>query len=138
MSDRRVAREIAVQTLYEISFGEERYPGALAANLERRSASAAVQAYADRLLRAVEDNRAAIDARITAALDNWTFERVALVDRCVLQVGCAEILCFEDVPIAVAISEAIAVAKKFSTEESGGFVNGVLDRIARAVAPPGA
>jgi N utilization substance protein B len=55
-----------------------------------------------------------------------------MVDRCILEIGCAEILYFDDVPLPVLINEAVEIARKFSTEESGAFVNGVLDRIARA------
>jgi N utilization substance protein B len=137
MSDRRLAREVAVQTLYEITHTEAPYAAALAANVERRAANPAVQAYADRLLRTVVAHRDEIAAKLAEAVENWSLERVAMVDRCVLEVACAEILWFEDVPSGVAIAEAIDVARKFSTDESGGFVNGVLDRIARAQAPGG-
>ena len=54
-----------------------------------------------------------------------------MVDRCVLEIGAAEILKYDDVPVAVVIDEAVAIVRKFSTDESGAFVNGVLDRIAR-------
>ena len=74
-----------------------------------------------------------LDARepLVQALEHWDLGRVALVDRCVLEVGAAEILFFPDVPLKVAIDEAVDVVRKFSTDESGAFVNGVLDRIAR-------
>lgn len=136
MSERRLAREIAVQTLYEVLHTEEPHPRALADNVARRNAGAAVEAYAERLVRTVVLHRDEIASKLAAALENWSFDRVAMVDRCVLEVGCAEILYFPDVPVAVAIDEAVAVARKFSTEEAGGFVNGVLDRIARATTPP--
>jgi len=135
VSDRRVAREVAVQALYEIAHTEESFERALESNVERRRGNAAVRAYAARLLAAVDAHRDDIRAQMAAAIDNWSPERVAMVDRCVLEVGCAEILYFADVPVAVAIHEAVAIARKFSTDESGPFVNGVLDRIARA-APP--
>jgi len=136
LSDRRLAREVAVQTLYEITHTEAPYAAALAANLERRAGNPAVNSYADRLLEAVSAHRDEIATRIAGALDNWSLERVAMVDRCVLEVACAEILWFEDVPDAVAIHEAVDIARKFSTDESGAFVNGVLDRIARSQTPP--
>lgn len=136
MSERRKAREVAVQTLYEISHTEEAFPRALAANLQRREAGEPAGAYAERLLLAVTGHREAIAARLAAALENWSLERVALVDRCVLEVACAEILFFTDVPLAVAIDEAVQIARKFSTDESGPFVNGVLDRVARTAAEP--
>jgi N utilization substance protein B len=134
VTDRRKAREVAVQTLYEIAHTEAPFAAALASNVERRAGNEAVRAYAERLLGAVAANRDEITAKLAAAIDNWSLERVALVDRCVLEVGCAEILYFPDVPVAVAIDEAVAVVRTFSTDESGAFVNGVLDRIARAAA----
>lgn len=110
-------------------------PAALRANVERREGGDSESAYAERLLEAVEAERDAIQARLVAALANWSWERVALVDRCVLQVSAAEILSFPDVPVRVSIDEAIDIARKFSSEDSGGFVNGVLDRVARDLQP---
>lgn len=130
MSERRKAREIAVQTLYEIAHTEEPYPRALGDNMERRGGGATVQGYAERLLRTVGAHRDEITRCLREALVNWSLERVALVDRCVLEVGCAEILYFEDVPVAVVIDEAVDIARKFSTHESGAFVNGILHKIA--------
>jgi N utilization substance protein B len=135
VSDRRVAREVAVQTLYEIAHTEEPFERALESNVERRRGNAGVRAYAERLVSTVEAHRQAIHEQLAGAIDNWSIERVAMVDRCVLEVGCAEILYFPDVPVAVVIHEAVDIARKFSTDESGPFVNGVLDRIARAVPP---
>jgi transcription antitermination protein NusB len=136
VTDRRKAREVAVQTLYEIAHTEEDYPRALAANLERRTGNANVQAHAERLLATIAAHRDEIAALLTAALENWTLERVAMVDRCVMEVACAEILFCSDVPVAVAIDEAVQIARKFSTEESGPFVNGVLDRVVRTQGEP--
>jgi transcription antitermination protein NusB len=131
VTDRRKAREVAVQTLYEITHTEEDYPRALSANLERRNGNANVHAYAERLLVTIAAHREEIAALLAGALENWSLERVAMVDHCVLQVACAEILYCSDVPVPVVIDEAVEIARKFSTEESGSFVNGVLDRVAR-------
>jgi len=135
LSDRRVAREVVVQTLYEIAHTEESYGRALDSNIERRRGSAAVRAFADRLLQAIAEHRDEIRAQLAGAIENWSLERVALVDRCVLEVGCAELLYFPDVPVAVVIHEAVDIARKFSTDESGPFVNGILDRVAHALPP---
>jgi N utilization substance protein B len=132
VSDRRLAREIAVQTLYQMDQAGEAWPQPLADNAARRNASQGAREYAERLVRTVAEHRDEIHESVTAALLNWALERVAMVDRCVIEVGTAEIQYFEDVPVAVAIDEAVAVARKFSTDEAGAFVNGVLDRIARA------
>lgn len=135
MGDRRLAREIAVQTLYEIAHTEETFERAWRTNVERRAAGDDVARYAERLLATVTAHRDAIQVQLRAALANWSLERVALVDRCVLEVGCAEILYHEDVPVKVALDEAVEIARKFSTTESGAFVNGVLDRIAQTPRP---
>ena len=136
MAARRLAREIAVQTLYEMAQAETPWAHALRSNLERREGGDAEQSYARRVLETIEARGDEIRQRIDAALENWAWERVALVDRCVLQVGCAEILAFPDVPLRVSIDEAVEIARKFSTEESGAFVNGVLDRVARDAQRP--
>ncbi len=132
MSDRRLAREVAVQALYEMDQTGEAWPRPLADNALRRHASPTALAFAERLVRAVVENRDAVQATLVGALENWSYERVAMVDRCVLQLGAAELLFFDDIPVAVVIDEAVAIVRKFSTDESGGFVNGVLDRIAKA------
>jgi N utilization substance protein B len=137
VSDRRLAREVAVQALYEMDQTDTAWPRPLAENALRRNASDAARAYAERLLRTVDTKREAIRATLAAAIDNWSLERVAMVDRCVLEIATAEILYFEDVAVATIIDEAVAVVRKFSTDESGAFVNGVLDRVARARAAGG-
>ena len=134
MTERRKAREIAVQTRYEMAQRGVGFQDPLLANLERRGGGAAVRAYAERLLRTLAEHGDEITSRIAAALSNWSLERVALVDRCILEIGCAEILYFQDVPMRVVINEAVEIAKKFSTDESGAFVNGILDRVARTEA----
>jgi N utilization substance protein B len=132
MGERRLAREIVVQSLYEMAQSGTDEERALEANLERRGGPpGAVRAYAERLLREVGTRRAEVTAKLTGALQHWALERVGLVERCVLEVGVTEILYFPDVPVAVAIHEAVDIARKFGADESGGFVNGVLDRIAR-------
>ena len=134
MRERRLAREVAVQALYEIAQSETSWERALAANVERRDASPDVAAYAEDLVRAVRDHHDEIAGLLREALLHWDLERVALVDRCVLEVGAAEIIYFPDVPVRVVIDEALDVVRKFSSDESAAFVNGVLDRIARDAA----
>lgn len=92
------------------------------------------RAYADAALRGVAGALEKIDATIRAASTNWRLERMARVDRNVLRLGAWELLERSDVPRAVILDEAVELAKRFGTEESGAFVNGVLDRIADDVA----
>ena len=86
--------------------------------------------FADALVRGAAQSRAELDLLITAASANWRVERMTRVDRNVLRVGAYELSRCPDIPCPVAIDEAVELAKRFGTEESSSFVNGVLDRIA--------
>jgi transcription antitermination protein NusB len=76
-----------------------------------------------------------VDAALRAALDTWPLERLAATDRAVLRVAAAELRARPGSPARVVIDEAIEIAREFGSDESGRFVNGVLDRVARAVRP---
>ena len=89
--------------------------------------------YADRVVRGVGDSLAAIDQQITKASSNWRIERMARVDRNVLRLGAWELMNVADVPRSVVLDEAIELAKEYGTDESSGFVNGVLNRIAETL-----
>ena len=86
--------------------------------------------YADELVRRVTADRGAADELIRAASTNWRLERMTRVDRCVLRLGAWELSHRADVPRPVIIDEAVSLAKRFGNENSGAFVNGVLDKIA--------
>jgi N utilization substance protein B len=87
------------------------------------------------LLARVEATGAEADRRIAAAAVGWPLERMAVVDRLVLRLAVAELLDPEGPPVAVVIDEAVELAKSYSTEQSGRFVNGILATIAAAVRP---
>jgi transcription antitermination protein NusB len=86
--------------------------------------------YADEAVRGVRASLSDLDARIVRASKNWRLERMTRVDRNLLRLGAWELVHKSDVPRAVVLDEAVELAKRFGTEESGAFVNGVLDRIA--------
>ena len=88
------------------------------------------RSYADEIVRGVAANLDAIDKSVTAASQNWRLERMSRVDRNLLRLGTWELMFRADVPRAVILDEAVELAKSFGTDESSGFVNGVLDRIA--------
>ncbi|MGH2805938.1 MAG: transcription antitermination factor NusB [Actinomycetota bacterium] len=87
-------------------------------------------AYARYLTEGVEDHHADIDELITRYADRWAIQRMPVVDRNVIRIALFELLWADDVPVAVAINEAVELAKSFSTDDSGRFVNGLLGRIA--------
>lgn len=86
--------------------------------------------YADQLVRGVRGDAEKLDERIRAASQNWRLERMARIDRNALRLGAYELLTRTDVPRAVILDEAVELAKRFGSDESSKFVNGVLDRIA--------
>ena len=90
---------------------------------------AALRQFADELIRGVLQHRDTLDAKIKQYSLHWDLHRMATVDRNVLRLAIYEMLHREDIPPVVSINEAVDIAKKFSTEDSGKFVNGILDRI---------
>ncbi len=128
---RTKARERALQALYQIDVASTDLEEALARfwrsfePVERE-----VRETAEALVRGVAAHRREIDDAIEAVSVNWRLDRMAKVDRNVLRLAVHELLHRPDVPVKVAIDEAIELGKKFGSESSGAFVNGVLDRIA--------
>jgi transcription antitermination protein NusB len=92
--------------------------------------------FAEPLIRGVLENRDAIDALIKKHTRNWDFNRIAAVDRNVMRLAIYEILNRDDIPPVVSINEAVDIAKKFSTKDSGKFVNGILDKVRGEVLRP--
>ena len=88
--------------------------------------------YAREIVDGIIDNRDEIDEHITTHSNDWKLDRMPAVDRALLRIGTWEIVCNDEVPTAVAIDEAVELAKELSTEDSGAFVHGVLARIDRA------
>lgn len=129
--ERTTARRVALQVLYTAEIkgtsasqviAEGAYP----------SEEGPLSAYAQDLVRGVEQNRIAIDGGLRAAAENWSLGRMPIVDRSILRLAAYEIMFVEDVPTSVAINEAVELAKDFGGEDdSPRFVNGVLGRIAK-------
>lgn len=129
--ERSDAREQAVMLLYE---GEQRDVDPVRL-LDDRSLLAAEAVGA--MLSGVGGSRAAIDVRIAESAKGWPLDRMPALDRAILRLAIWELTDRPDVPTAVVIDEAVELAKRFSTDDSGRFVNGVLATIARAVRPEG-
>ncbi len=90
---------------------------------------------AKRYVKGIKENLERIDEVISSKLENWKFERLSSVDRNILRLGTYELLYEPDVPIEVTLDEMIEMAKKYGTENSGKFVNGILDRISKEFTP---
>ncbi|KTS03829.1 MULTISPECIES: transcription antitermination factor NusB [Microbacterium] len=135
MSARTKARKRALDILFQADVRGEELPIMLAAEAKRASSEPDRQAswlYARDIVDGVIDNRDAIDEQITTFAKDWSLQRMPAVDRALLRIGTWEILYNDEVPTAVAIDEAVELAKEFSTDDSGSFVHGVLARIARS------
>jgi N utilization substance protein B len=130
MKKRRRAREIALTALYSIEVGGEGIDNALSDIRREARADEDILSYAERLVRTVADHLPELDRTIANQCRNWDLKRVAIIDKNILRMAVAEILYFDDIPEKVSIDEAIELAKRYSTEKSGTFVNGILDPIA--------
>jgi N utilization substance protein B len=127
MGDRRKSREFALQTLYEIEIkGAD--PKSVLEHLPEE-----VQKFSTDLLDGIFRNRKEIDEIIEKHSLHWKLNRMAVVDRNILRLGVYELLYLHDIPTSVILNEAIEIAKKFGTEESSAFINGILDKVARDV-----
>lgn len=132
MRKRTQARQIALQILYQIDITNESCAETLDnfwLREEERVIDAEVKNFAAGLVKGVRDNLAEIDKNIASYATNWQIERMAVVDRNILRLGCYELLFHDDIPPKVSINEAVELAKKYSDTESGKFVNGILDKI---------
>lgn len=137
MGVRRSGREAAIQFLYQFDTHKpSQLDAALKGFWKQSEEKKSVCDFAEDLLRGVIDKLPEIDAKIRGLADNWDFERLAVVDRNILRLAIYEMLFRPEIPPVVSINEAIEIAKKFSTEESGKFVNGLLDKIKRDVLRP--
>lgn len=152
---RRLARELALDVLYEAEIrdilpleclelrrddgwvtggGEEMDEPGPIVHVPEHPAPEAL-AYARRLVEGVQSHQADIDVLIAHHADRWAIKRMPVVDRSLLRMGLYELLWEDDVPVAVAINEAVEMAKALSTEDSGRFVNGLLGRVAEESSP---
>lgn len=130
MSSRREAREVAMQALYAFELGGGEAGHVLASVVQARLAEDAdAREFATKLFLRTLDHGARADQLISMHAQNWELSRIALVDRLALRVAICEMLAFEDIPPKVTINEAIEVVKRYSTERSGQFVNGILDAV---------
>lgn len=137
MGLRRDAREAAVQFLYQVDTHKpEEIEPALAEFWKQSDVKQNVRDFANDLLRGTLAKKTEIDTKIASLADNWDFARLAVVDRNILRLALYEMLFRPEIPPVVSINEAIEIAKKFSTAESGKFVNGLLDRVKKELLRP--
>ena len=129
MRKRTLGRELALQMAYQVDLRGEDVMEDLEEQLGEEEHSAEVIEFARSLLAGTQKHREVIDTRIEEIAKNWQLSRMAVIDRNILRLATYELLFRDDIPPLVAINEAIELAKKFSTKNSGPFVNGILDNI---------
>lgn len=129
MGKRRKARELTLQALYALEVSENPVDTILSDLAKNETLDDDTRSFAAQLIRETTQHAQALDRELIPVIQNWEFERIALIDKLVLRLALCEILHFTDIPPKVTINEAIDLAKKFSTEESGRFVNGILDAL---------
>jgi N utilization substance protein B len=129
MRPRSRARETALKYLYEYDVHRSRDVDPPGIYMEREAVEEGVRPYALVLVESVLERLGTLDEAIQSAAENWRVDRMAVIDRNVLRLGAWEILHSPDVPGEVAIDEGVTLAKRYGSEKSGAFVNGILDRI---------
>jgi N utilization substance protein B len=134
MGIRRKARESALQFLFQDDFSSDED---IKRDLQERfdmfcdfyEVSRKARSYTLDLVRGISENRETIDSLIRQSAKNWRLERIAITDRNLLRIGVFEMLYCDDIPDQVAINEAVEIAKRYGSEESPSFINGILDAV---------
>ncbi|MCK6448750.1 MAG: transcription antitermination factor NusB [Planctomycetes bacterium] len=129
MKKRTRGRELALQLLYQIDLRGEEVLAELDEFLRDEEPDREAREFAKKILTGVAECRAELDQTIQAVAQNWDIARMAVIDRNVLRLASWELLHCRDIPPKVAINEAIELGKRYSTQNSGAFINGILDKI---------
>jgi N utilization substance protein B len=135
MTRRSRGREIALQLLFQREHNAKIDRAAIERFAMERLREEPIRKFCLFLYDGVVAQLTDIDARITAAAENWRLSRMPTVDRNILRLGAYELLFMQDTPAAVAFDEAIELARRYGTADSSAFVNGVLDRLRREANP---
>jgi len=132
---RRRAREVAFRVAFQADVAGDSYPFAWSLRREEESLTDDQRELIEDLVRTLDTRGPEVDEALRAAAEHWPLQRLAATDRAVLRIAVAELLARPGSPVRVVLDEAIEIARRFGGAESGGFVNGVLDRAARALRP---
>ena len=129
MSRRRKSREFALQALYQWEITGQDVSRAIGQAWEFFPLEEGEAEFAEHLARGVVAHREKLDGLIESYSEHWRLERMSIVDRNILRIAAFELLYCRDIPPKVTLNEAIDLGKRFGTEDSGAFINGILDRI---------
>jgi len=132
---RRRAREVAFRVVYQAELANDSYAETWRSRREEETLNADQAELVDDIAALLERRGAEVDEVLRSAAHHWTLERLGATDRAVLKTAVAELFGRPGTPARVVLDEAIEIAKRYGTEDSGRFVNGVLDRVARTLRP---
>lgn len=138
MGKRRRARELAIKVLFHMEFTPGDPDEVFQLICENFDPSRSVMPFSRELVLGVCKNEEALDRLISRSSKHWRLERMSRVDKIILRMGVSEFLYMKDIPPKVSIDEAVELGKKYGTEDSGAFINGVLDNIYNSLKKEGA
>jgi len=138
MGRRRKARELAVQVLFHLEYNPGDPDKVFHLICENFGPSKSIRPFSKKLVLGVCENEKGLDTLISRSSRNWRLERMSRADRSILRLGVFEIVFMKDIPPKVTIDEAVELGKKFGTQESGAFINGILDNIYNKLESEGA
>ncbi|SVA84480.1 uncharacterized protein METZ01_LOCUS137334 [marine metagenome] len=129
MGKRRAARELALKFLYQTEFNSNSPDSELNSFCERANVSEEIQDFTQTLIKNIFFHKKEVDGLLKKISANWVPDRMAMIDKNILRLGICELLFDSTTPPKVVINEAVEIAKKFGTEESPDFINGILDKV---------
>ena len=132
---RRRAREVAFRVAYQADVNHDSYADAWASRSEEEALNPDQRELVKDLVELLESRSREVDAELGQTAEHWSIARLSATDRSVLRAAVAELMCRPETPARVILDEAIEIAKRYGTDQSGRFVNGVLDRVARRLRP---
>jgi transcription antitermination protein NusB len=133
MGQRKKARELVLKCLYAHDSTGESLDSICETLISTAELAEDAQRFAEQLFRKVAEGTQQLDEKIAVFSQNWNIERVAMVDLCILRIAICEFTSFPDIPARVTINEAVELAKKYSTQQSSRFVNGILDAVYKSL-----
>ena len=133
MGRRRKSREFALQVLYQLNITQQDILTALTQFQEHFLSDGKVDEFLKRIVSGVLEHCQELDRLIGQYSENWRLDRITMIDRNILRIALYELFYCEDIPPKVTINEAIDLGKKYGSEDSGSFINGILDRIQNEV-----
>lgn len=131
MGKRRKARELVLKSLYSYEISNMEPNSILADLFSKSNLDPSSRIFASQLYEKVLENMESVNKMIEECVKNWDIDRLAVIDKNIIRMGICELLFFSDIPQKVSMDEAIELAKKYGAEDSGSFVNGILDHIAK-------